>query len=191
MMRISLLLQSLRKGSFIKAALLARRFWAAAWAFYSRVFPVFVFSLGKHSPKTCTRTFWFWCAWSHTHGYWTVSLSLSVFYQPSLWVVTVQLLHLVGLFLQSLLREQLAVCHLSEKHYIYWCFHSSIFYPSSSFHHLQPLNLFSLLCEFFFYLFFSHSCSVKTQEVTALSNLLLVLTEGIIRFKEKNIITVN
>lgn len=81
-------------------------------------------------------------------------LSLSFSLLSPLWVVTVQVLHLLGLFLQSLLREQLAASRLSEKHYTDWCFNPSIFHPSSSFPHLQPLNLFSILCCFVLDLFF-------------------------------------
>lgn len=123
----------------------------------------------------------------------SLSLSLCVFYQPSLWVVTVQVLHLVGLFLQSLLWEQLAACHLSEKHYTYWCFNPPIFHPSSSFPHVQPLNLFSVLCRFFPYLFFpadaktSHSCSTEAQEAPALSDILFIPTEDF-KIKRKSCI---
>lgn len=104
----------------------------------------------SHGKSELTHDFFANCAFLliHMHACLTVSLSLSLFYQPSLWVVTVQVLHLLGLFLQSLLREQLAASRLSEKHYTDWCFNPSIFHPSSSFPHLQPLNLFSILCCF-------------------------------------------
>ena len=118
----------------------------------------------------------------YMHVWLSCSLSLSVFYQPSLWVVTVQVLHLVGLFLQSLLREQLAGRHLSEKHYTYWCFNPPIFHPSSYFSHLQPLNLLSILCPFFPPTFCAdaktgHSCSIEAREGPALSDILFIATE--------------
>lgn len=113
----------------------------------------------------------------HTVHVWLwLSLCLCVFYQPSLWVVTVLLLHLVGLFLQSLLWEQLAACHLSEKHYTYWCFNPSISHPSSLFpiYNLLTCSPFSasLSSPLLFFLrgWTSHSCSVKTWKVTALSD---------------------
>lgn len=110
----------------------------------------------------------------------TVSVYLSQ------WVVTVKVLHLVGLLLQSVLWEQPSAHHFSEEHYTFWCFNP--FFPLLlSFCHTQTLNLISrfLLPHSLFagvvnfqlkWLKFSRCSSTKRMLL-----FILVITENLVR----------